>query len=188
MWPQHTAFICYDPTVLLQIMQVRWGFPHWLLGGVVLISGAGGTLKTCRYSWNKMAVCQTKILLKSRIGRIFKDLWNIFVLYNSCFFKSSLLRKTNVNKLHLEAIRIILDMEQLDSIRIYFKDLLWVSPHFWALKHAWYSSCEQGRYIWKILKACIMQELHCGQKKCQLLKEATEYIDIKVCVPLLDRC
>lgn len=46
MWPQHTAFICYDPTALLQIMQVRWGFPHWLLGGVVLIIGTRGALKT----------------------------------------------------------------------------------------------------------------------------------------------
>lgn len=73
MWPQHMAFICYDPTALLQIMQVRWDFPHWLLGEVVLISGTKETLKTCRYNWNKMAVCQTKILLESRIGRILKD-------------------------------------------------------------------------------------------------------------------
>lgn len=45
MWPQRMAFICYDPTALLQIMQVRWDFPHWLLGGVVLISGTQEALQ-----------------------------------------------------------------------------------------------------------------------------------------------
>lgn len=44
MWPQHMAFICCDPIVLLQIMQVRWGFPRLLFEELCLMGYGEDTL------------------------------------------------------------------------------------------------------------------------------------------------